>query len=1004
MVSHTPASSGSGSQQVNKDADPQAPEIPSSPKDADTLVECPAGEAALIHLNEASEKLWCLPDVEGGLAEMLTATIAMMSADFGTIQLYDAHQQVLTIAVQQGFQADFLHTFRAVSSKDESACGRALRSGERVVIEDVDTDPDYGPLRAIAAKAGFRAVISIPLLGKDHAALGMISTYFRESHQPSDEALRRLGWYADQAARYIERWRTEAAHHLQMQHLGLASEGAGLGTWYWDLTRQTLEWSDRCRIHLCLPPDREPSLEYFYQVVHPADRDRVESLVQEALDQGGEYSAEYRVVGHGGRIHWISAKGRVFRDCKGTPCGMGGITQDITEFKQLTQNERNSLARYTALMKSSSDMVYVMSADWSELRLLSGQGFLTDSDGPNRSWLEQYIPETEHPRVMAAVREAIQNRALFDLEHPVRQIDGTIGWTRSRAMPMLNNAGEISEWFGMATDITARKADTAELDRIRTLMEEGEHIGQFGAWEFDVATGKSLWSKGLFKVFGLDPNLPAPENQEFIQRFVHPDDASEVNRSFQEAVEQGEPYKTEFRIIHPDGKEHNIRIRAKPFFNELGELVSYIGVSKDITDEIHSHKALEAMNTELEQRVAERTQQAEAANQAKTQFLANMSHEIRNPLNTINIISSLLARSGLNTEQQTMATKIQANVKAVASLVDDILDFSKIEAGQLDLSVGGFQLSTLIQVLQSQHQDAARAKGLTLHWPESSWPGVLLGDAQRLGQVLSNLLSNAIKFTEYGDVWLKLRVKDPTGQKLTLTFEVVDCGIGIDPDSVETLFHPFTQADSSITRRFGGSGLGLAISQRLVQMMGGEISVISTPGMGSVFGFTVTLPRATPAGQDADTSPDKPRMNCLDGLRVLAVDDDAETLAFTRAMLQQEGAEVHTATNGRLAVNWLCDPANSSDVVLMDIQMPVMDGISATRLIRNVQRLRDLPIFAVTAGILPGQQQAALDAGITEMVRKPVDIEGLIQRLAKIPRAMQADITLVHESDMKNSR
>lgn len=211
----------------------------------------------------------------------------------------------------------------------------------------------------------------------------------------------------------------------------------------------------------------------------------------------------------------------------------------------------------------------------------------------------------------------------------------------------------------------------------------------------------------------------------------------------------------------------------------------------------------------------------------------------------------------------------------------------------------------------------------------------------------------------------------------------MDSGIGIHPEVIPTLLKPFTQADSSITRRFGGTGLGLSISKHLLELMGSEINISSTFGMGSAFAFTLTLPKAEQKQASKATAAQSPQRR-LEGLRILAVDDDEASLSLLKTVLEREGATVDTATNGQLACDWLRNHPGQIHVVLMDIQMPIMDGITATRLIRNELEFKDLPILAVTAGILPDQQQAALDAGITEMIRKPVDIENLVERLNRI--------------------
>lgn len=360
-----------------------------------------------------------------------------------------------------------------------------------------------------------------------------------------------------------------------------------------------------------------------------------------------------------------------------------------------------------------------------------------------------------------------------------------------------------------------------------------------------------------------------------------------------------------------------------------------------------------------------------------------MSHEIRNPLNSVTLLSTLLEQEHHDEEKRKeFSRRIATATHTVVQILDDVLDFSKMEAGQVSLESAPFELKDILDDIQGLFMDKAEQKGIQLEVQPIQWSRTLLGDAHRVKQVLVNLVSNAIKFTESGRVCIKTQAQRGEKDLLKVTFEVIDTGIGIDSDTLPLLFHPFSQGDSSITRKFGGTGLGLSISKSIAEMMGGTIEVESTPGLGSTFRFSVKIPiqmertSVDVGAQRTDTS------RCLEGIRFLLVDDDRDNLTVMGDLLGTMGATSSVSLNGQDALECLRKSPQAFDVVLMDIQMPVMDGIEASRRIRN-ELLLDLPIIAVTAGVLPHQQQDAITAGITEVIRKPVDIESLITTLQR---------------------
>ena len=363
-----------------------------------------------------------------------------------------------------------------------------------------------------------------------------------------------------------------------------------------------------------------------------------------------------------------------------------------------------------------------------------------------------------------------------------------------------------------------------------------------------------------------------------------------------------------------------------------------------------------------------------------------MSHEIRTPLNGVLGLAQLLEREPLQDAQQAMVQRIQSAGHSLLGIINDILDFSKIESGRMTVEWQPFALDQTLAKLDGLLRPGCEAKGLTLQMPRIPDDlRVLRGDALRLEQVLMNLLSNAIKFTENGQITVSVDVLPAASRTRLLRFEIRDTGIGISPELLAELFTPFTQGEAGITRRFGGTGLGLSIARRLVQLMGGVIGVESEEGKGSLFWFELPFDEVEPA-QYAPRPDSPPRQRAhrrLEGLHCLVVDDSAMNRGLVEQILTMEGATVETAEDGQAAVDRLGSHPDRYDVVLMDVQMPVMDGLTATRLIRRELHLPDLPVIALTAGVLPQQREAARDAGVTDFLPKPLDLEELTVCLLK---------------------
>lgn len=528
-------------------------------------------------------------------------------------------------------------------------------------------------------------------------------------------------------------------------------------------------------------------------------------------------------------------------------------------------------------------------------------------------------------------------------------------WFHNTVFPDPDHAGGV---LGFALDITQQKQAEAqlknaqvELEKTIDLLDTSQELSKTGGWEYDPAANSFYWTKHFFLIRAGDRNLDSlADGASFYE------DEEAINEKVKIALERHEPFDMEVR---PRNSDRWLRTIGIPIVKD-GKVVKLRGALMDIT---------ERKNSEAE--LLRAKQAAETAAQAKQQFLSNMSHEIRTPMNAVIGMTHLLLQEEHLPEQEENLKILKFSGENLLTLINDVLDYSKIESGKIVFEQIDFNLKELVNNIKRGHTPNAEEKGVTLKVKtDSELPDIIVGDPVRLSQILNNLVSNALKFTHTGLVVLDLSLLKEADDSAVISFMVTDTGIGIAPELKEHIFESFTQASADTTRKFGGTGLGLAITKRLLELQGSSIEVESTVGRGSSFSFNLTFKKSIKRPDFSYGGP-VASFHPLPGFRVLLAEDNEVNIIVASKFMKKWGLEIDVAKTGNEAVEKVQN--QHYDLVLMDLQMPGMDGYTASRTIRSLpeDRFKQLPIIALTASALAEIPKKVLDSGMNDYVIKP---------------------------------
>jgi len=731
----------------------------------------------------------------------------------------------------------------------------------------------------------------------------------------------------------------------------------------------------------------------FTQFTHPDDRE-LDWVLFGQLVEGTRprYEIEKRYLTKDGRTIWGNLIVSLVRDRDGTPRYAVGIVQDVTERKSAEEELRQTRDRLALATRAANFGVWEW--DLRQNRLIWNETMYQlygidpdDYDETYEGWRRTVAPE-DLARTEEDVQAALRGEREFNTEFRIVRPDGAMRYLRAASDIVLDAAGRPERIVGVNYDITERRMAEIAAGQSEELLRMFVKHTPAAVAMFDREVRYVLASDRWMNDYHLTGDIIGRSHYQ-----VFPDLPREWHRVHARCLAGEVMSREEDPYLRADGSLEWLQWTVRPWRDSTGAIGGIIMFTAVITERKRIEAEVRALNADLERRVAARTadaaaarEAAEAANRAKSTFLANMSHEIRTPMNAVLGLSYLALRTDLDPLQRGHLEKIQEGAKGLLGLLNDVLDFSKIEAGHQALESVPFRLKPVVDGVIAVVSVRAEEKRLSLRVKAApDVPTAVVGDPLRLRQVLINLVTNAVKFTDRGEVTIELQVVERGPRTARLRLSVRDTGIGIGPEQRARIFEPFTQADDSTTRRYGGSGLGLAISRQLVTLMGGELDVESTPGAGSTFYFTIPLglpDRAVVGVPIVDLGPENAGASpagALAGARVLVVEDNEVNQVVAQGVLQQWGVQVELAADGRQAVARVEEAAWSYDAILMDLQMPSMDGYEATRRIRAAGAR--LPILAMTADAFAAERQRCLDVGMNDHIAKPIEPDRLLQAL-----------------------
>ncbi|ASU33820.1 hypothetical protein MuYL_1924 [Mucilaginibacter xinganensis] len=747
---------------------------------------------------------------------------------------------------------------------------------------------------------------------------------------------------------------------------------AKIGNWYFDVsTRETfLSESLYSILEVDSIPKNVEKFDYYLNLIHPDDRKRAYVYFSNIHDIGHS-EFEHKVITPTGKTKYISVlKGKLLKDSAGNIKRISGILQDVSETKlsakkiKVSQTELVEAQTIAKIGNWNWDIA-LNNLTWSdEISNIFEIGPKAVAENSIVKLLMKYAhPNDRH--ILKQHLKDISNITNTSYEYRIITPGGHVKYLSIIVGKLLRrDDGAVRKVIGTIQDITDRKQ--AEIDYLRTENKYKlvlETI-KLPAISVDKDGNLIFCNKFMAHILGYEQNEILGLN--WLEKFLPEDQRHGLSRWFINGSFEAQYISS---VICRNGEQRNISWQNTVSYDENGNIREVTSIGEDITLRQRATQALISAKEE-----------AEKSSHFKSEFLSIMSHEIRTPMNAVIGTTNLLLSEDPSPEQLEYLNILKFSGENLLAIINDILDYNKIEAGKLALNTLPFNIVTLAQKIKQTFYSRAIEKDLEIDlFVDPAIPEYLIGDQIRLGQVINNLLSNAIKFTHEGKVSIHLNKETTDDKQTTIKFTVSDTGIGISPQNLALIFDPFMQESQNHDNDYGGTGLGLAITKRLIELHQSDISVFSEPGKGTKFSFSISFNIAKQIKHGDLTPTAKTNIDrSLPGMRVLVVDDNKMNLMIASKFLKKWDVEVDEAISGEIAIEMV--KSNSYDLIIMDLQMPDMDGFQTTRIIRRTNP--DIPVIALTADAMPETHNKALAAGMCNYLTKPFVPDTLFEKIA----------------------
>ena len=774
------------------------------------------------------------------------------------------------------------------------------------------------------------------------------------------------------------------------RQLQSALKAGRMGAWEWNLTTDIIEIDQAEQLLTGLnASNNQVTLQEFMAVVYPDDVEGLRKAISMTIQGNGVYQHEFRIRLPNREIRWLGGRGEVFRGGNGKPEAFCGVNFDLTELKATESVIRENQERFQTIADNIAQFAWMTDStgniEWYNKRWFEYTGTTLEK---MRGWGWQEVHHPDHvDRVVKRIKQSFADGTDWEDTFPLRGHDGAYRWFLSRAKAIKNNDGQVVRWFGTNTDVTEH------LERERTLRIQTRAI-EFATNGILITDARRpdmpiIYANHAFETLtGYSIAEVVGRNCRFLQG---PDTNDEQRGSIREAVRN----KTECHVtilnFRKDGTSFWNDLHIAPVEDETGIVSHFIGVQSDISDRIQFEISLQELRLK-----------ADSANKAKSEFLANMSHEIRTPLTAILGCAETLYRQTQDVDSRDVSRMIRDQGQLLLGILNDVLDLSKIDAGRLEIHRERCELVRIISNIESLMRPLATERGLQLEVEYRTLvPEEFETAPLRLRQIMLNLVSNAIKFTESGSIHISISC-DVVGSEGTLVVDVLDTGIGISKDRLDSVFEPFVQETHQRKWTTSGTGLGLTISRRLAVMLGGTISVQSELQRGSCFTLKIPISGITSTALRsahellgmAKTRDSSVELDLFIPARVLIAEDSRAIQFMMRRLLESFVGSVTVVEDGKAAVDAVRQAIQDRkpfNIIFMDIQMPVMNGYEATKQLRALGI--NTPVIALTAGAMSGERENCLSIGCTDYLPKPVhrdDLVNAVQRYGQPSRLSEA--------------